>query len=105
MQRKIDQIRALENQRDHEHERALKAEAKLAELRAGSDEFLRIFNAVLMGACLKYGERRDEDGEYLGHRLAVPKVDVNEMNDRYDVRVTLNDGEFVIGMIEREQTK
>lgn len=109
-QRKIDMIKDLEdrvrgltNQRDHEHDRAKKLERELEELRRGSDEFLLICNAVLLGTTLRYGHPDGENGKVTGFSLTVPKVDVKDCNERYDVRVELKDEDYVVTMRPRKK--
>ena len=98
-----DQIRGLTNQRDHEHDRAKKLERELEELRRGSDEFLLICNAVLLGTTKRYGRAVGENGRITGFELTVPKVDVKDYNERYDVRVELKDEEYVVTMRPRKK--
>lgn len=98
-----DQIRGLTNQRDHERDRAKKLERELEELRKGSDEFLLICNAVLLGTTKRYGRAVGENGRITGFSLTVPKVDVKDYNERYDVRVELKDEEYVVTMRPRKK--
>lgn len=98
-----DKVRGLTNQRDHEHDRAKKLERELEELRKGHDEYLLICNAVLLGTTKRYGHAAGENGRVTGYELSVPKVNVKDYNERYDVRVELKDEEYVVIMRPRKK--
>lgn len=104
-QRKIDLIKGLQNQLDHQNELVKVLRAENETLRDGEAELRLAFSAIMAGMAIRHGERREEDGKLLGYRLALPRFSVRELEKKYDVRVEITNDpvEYVIGVIPKEE--
>jgi len=81
--RKIDKIRVLENQLEHERKRAAAAERNFR----GAMEYLQAMDAVIYAFAEKFGEPEKNDaGECTGWLLTIPAPRVKNIEDGEQVR-------------------
>ena len=100
-------INGLRKQNDKMHEICTAQRKNIMELRQANSQLGFVLDSWLAAIAAKHGERREEDGELLGYRIAVPADDVATALRRYTVKAGKDGktGEYVIGVFPREDAK
>ena len=96
--RNVDKIRGLENQRDALRMQVAKFRKEREDLRAGVKDIEAASAAVTIAIALAYGG--ELDGAAV---LRIPRVNVKELNDKYEIHAEVDGDERIIRVTQRKQ--